>query len=224
MTATTILGGLIATVVGALFVQHLIYALQHRNWLRQLHISQQNRRMDELKALFVEFDEMLSKRVYRTRRLLYALRRRNADQIRTALSDYDQVLFLWNDKRNSLFIRLMRVVSLDLANEFEFVVTWELVGTGLALERLAREQLGGKVREGFYDDLTALEERLDVHSRVVYEFLREVYVSLQNEQEKTLTTDLYERIPASEDELETVSTWFLLRTLFIPVSKARQKV
>jgi hypothetical protein len=142
--------------------------------------------------------------------------------MRKALSDYDNVLFLWNDKRNSLFIKLMRVVSLDLANKFEFDVTWELVGIGLALERLAREKLEGKVREGFFDELTALEERLDAHSRVAYEFLRDLYVSLQAEQSKTLTTDLYERVPTSEEELATVSTWFLLRTLFIPVPKARQ--
>jgi hypothetical protein len=206
---------LLVTVVGGLLAQRL----QHQNWIRQQHISSQDRRIAELKTIFVEFDSLLSRRLYRTRRLLYSLRRGQPEAIDARLKEYDVIVCEWNDKRNSLQIRLVRVISVPLAQQFEHDLSRRFVSIGSRLERLTRAILANTPIDRIRFRLTDLEQELNSLSRSVYEFSREIYKSLQLEQDQVLYIDKHSRIPELESELESVSTWYLFKALFIPPTK-----
>lgn len=205
----------LVSVAGAV----IAHRLQHRNWIRQQQFASQEKSISELKLLFAELDNLLGRRLYRTRRLLYALRRFETNKFRATLEQYDDVIGEWNEKRNSFQIRLVRVVSQPLAHDFEHDLSRRFVGIGQKLERLTRR---GEIRSGskeHKDILTELEMELDSLSRSVYEFLRSIYIRLQKEQSDLHIIDRYDRVPDNEDQLASVSTWFLFKSLFIPARK-----
>lgn len=216
MTAAVIsvlLTFILVTVVGGIFV----HSLQHRNWIRQQHISNHEKLVSELKSIFVDLDSLLSKRLFRTRRVLYALRHGNADRIKESVDNYDNVICEWNEKRNSFQIRLVRVISVELATDnFEHDLSRRFVRIGGQLERLARAALSGSLPSNFRDTLTDLELELDFLSRSVYEFSREIYKKLQQEQNQLFYIDRFNKIPETSEEFDQISTWFLFKSLFIP--------
>jgi hypothetical protein len=183
--ASVLFSFVLVTIVGGIFAQRL----QHRNWIRQQYISNQDRRISELKTIFADLDSLLSKRLYRTRRLLYALRRNDQGLIESRLKDYDQIISDWNEKRNSFQIRLVRVISVQLAHEFEHDLSRRFVAAGLKLERLTRAARQKSAPNNFRAILTGLEEELNLLSRSVYEFLREIYKHLQVEQDRLFYVD-----------------------------------
>jgi hypothetical protein len=217
MTATVfsvLLSFVLVTVIGGVFAQRL----QHRNWIRQQHIASQDKLITELKSIFVELDNLMSRRVYRTRRLLYALRRFDTERLSVALKNYDAVISEWNEKRNSFQIRLVRVVSVPFAQDFEHDLSRRFIRIGSRLERLTREAFAGNRNANVPLILTDLEMELDWLSRSVFEFLRAIYIRLQAEQEKLYLIDISRRIPDDPDELGSVSTWFLIKSLFVPAA------
>src|SRR4051812_25323362 len=113
--ASALISFVLVTLIGGLFANRL----QYRNWIRQQFLGSQEKLISELKGIFVELDALLSKRLFRTRRLLYALRRGSAEKIEQSLKEYDAVVVEWNEKRSSLQIRLVRVINVTMANEFE---------------------------------------------------------------------------------------------------------
>lgn len=205
------------TIIGGLFAQ----TLQYRNWARQQFASSQDKMVAELKALFVELDSLLSRRVFRSRRLLYALRRDSGDKekLEQYISEYNSVVVDWNEKRNSLQIRLVRVINVSLATDFEHDLSRRFVQIGSRLERLARAALKDALPKGFRDTLTTLEGELDLLNRSVYEFSRELYRRLQLEQARVFYINQFDKIPTSPEELDRISTWYLLKALFVPVAK-----
>lgn len=208
----------LVTLIGGIFANRL----QHRNWIRQQKISSREKLIAELKALFVELDGLMSRRLYRTRRLLYASRRFDEKRFKTALKRYDEAINEWNEKRNSFQIRLVRVVSNELAQDFEHDLSHKFISIGLRLERVTRAVTNDhKSAPG--DLLTDLEIELQLLSRSVYEFLRSIYIRLQKEQTELYTIDRSLRIPSNDDELASVSTWFLFKSLFIPVPHTREE-
>jgi hypothetical protein len=216
--ASVLLNLLLITLVGGIFV----HRLQHRNWIRQQRIGSQEKLIIELKVLFAELDALLSKRLYRERRLLWALRRANEEGLKTALAQYDEVIQDWNEKRNSFQIRLVRVVSVSLAQEFEDHISRKLISIGGELERQTRNALTNNRKRGWQNSLTDLEIELKTLSRSVYEFLRTIYARLQREQDELYAVDKFQRMPQTEHELGYVSSWFLLKTLFIPLPQSRE--
>jgi len=200
------------TVAGGAFAHNL----QHRTWIRQQRFSSQEKRIAELKAIFAELDLTLSRRLYRTRRLLYALRRYSEARLASALEQYDIALGEWNEKRNSYQVRLVRVVNVSLAQDFEHDLSRRFIRIGAHLEKVARSAIATKAAPTEAQLLTDLEIALDELSRSVYVFLRTIYITLQTEQDDLYKVDRFQRIPESEQELAFVSTWFLFKSLFIP--------
>src|SRR5207302_954996 len=111
-------------------------------------------------------------------RLLYALRRYDEKKLKSALKNYDSIVTDWNEKRNSFQIRLVRVVSVPLAQEFEHDLSRRFINLGGQLERLTRQALAGRKGGSALDQLTTLESELDWLSRSVFEFLRTIYIRL----------------------------------------------
>lgn len=209
----------LVTIIGGIFVQ----SLQHRNWIRQQHITNQDKLISELKSIFIELDNLLSRRLYRTRRLLYALRRKDSEKIKTSLQDYDAVLCEWNDKRNSFQIRLVRVISVALANNFEHELSRRFVRIGSQLERLTRSVSVNDLPAGFHDTLSKLEIQLDLLSRSIYEFLREIYKRLQAEQQALYYIDRFIKVPENIDEIDHISSWYLFKALFVPPTERTEE-
>ncbi len=210
----------LVTVVGGLFAQ----SLQYRAWSRQQFLNNQDKIITELKTIFVEFDLLLSKRIFRTRRILYALRRGDPEKIRQSLVDYDGVVTEWNDKRNSLQIRLVRVISTRFSEDFEHDLSPKFVGLGAQLEQLAKAADNNSLPRNFKATLSRIEGQLNLLNRSSYEFSRELYKSLQNEQARLYHINKFDRIPETVEELDRISTWFLIKALFVPVSQLSKEL
>jgi hypothetical protein len=207
---TVLLSFVLLTLVGGAFA----YRLQHANWLRQQKIESRERLVAELRTIFVDLDLMLSRRLFRTRRLLYALRQGNSERISKCLGEYDEVVCDWNERRNSFQVRLVRVISQELARQFEFDLSSTFVGVGSVLERLVRTSCQRKLNRPERERLTELEGELDLLSRSVYEFVRTIYIHLQDAQGAAFSHD--QRLPEDDADLGSASIWFLLRSLFVP--------
>jgi len=203
----------LVTIVGGLFAQ----SLQHRAWSRQQFLNNQDKTITELKTIFVEFDLLLSKRIFRSRRILYALRSGNPSKLEQSLVEYNGVISEWNDKRNSLQIRLVRVVSSRFSEEFEHDLSPRFVQIGAQLEQLARAAGNNKLPRNFKSILTQIEAELNRLNRSSYEFSRELYKKLQSEQARLYHINKFDRIPETAEEIDRISTWFLIKALFVPV-------
>ena len=205
---SVLLSFVFATVIGSL----LAYALQHKNWLRQQQVSSHEKRIADLTNILVDLDATLNKRLYWTRRLLYAVRRPEKDRLLKAITKYDEAITEWNEKRNLFQIRLAGIVGVFAWQDFEHNLAPRLIGIGSELETLVRNKASSQRQR-----LVELEQQLNLLSRSIYEFVRTIYRAIQNEERAFYSLARSRRLPKNEDELALVSTWFLLKALLIPL-------
>lgn len=212
---SVILSFTFATVLGSL----IAYNLQHRNWIRQQQVSTHEKKIADLGAIFTDLDTTFSRRLYWTRRLLYATRRFNEERLIHAINEYDKAISEWNEKRNSFQIRLAAIVGVSAWQEFEHSIAQQYVELGAELERFAREARIKKSAPAERQRLNELEKGLDSLSHTIYNFTRTIYLAIQNAEQDFYSLARQKRLPKNDDELSFVSTWFLLKSLFIPIGK-----
>lgn len=207
-----VLSFVLVTIIGSIFAHNL----QFRNWIRQQQVTSHEKRIADLTTIFFDLDATLSKRLYWTRRLLYALRRYNEIQLTGVVAKYDEAITEWNEKRNSFQIRLAGVVGASSWQEFEHFIARRFIEIGSELEKFARLSMETKSATANRGRLTALENELNSFSHSVYDFTRTIYRSVQSEEKSFYTITRAKRLPNNDDELAMVSTWFLLKSLFVP--------
>jgi hypothetical protein len=179
--------------------------------------------MAALTEVLLDLDTTLNKRLYWTRRLLYGLRRSDNDYLGNAVRKYDEAITLWNERRNSFQIRLAGLIGTSAWQEFEHDLAPELLRIGAELERSVRALHfpGGSWPERQY--LNETEQRLNVLSHSIYAFSRSIYNRIQRKEASFYSLVRSKRLPANDDELDSVSTWFLLKSLFIPIGMTREE-
>src|ERR1700730_14536664 len=129
-----VLSFVLVTVVGSIFAT----SLQFRNWIRQQQVSHHELRIAELTAIFLDLDANLTRRLYWTRRLLYAIRWYDEARLPDVLTKYDEAITEWNQKRNSFQIRLAGAVGTASWQEFEHFLAPTFVKIGAELEGFVR--------------------------------------------------------------------------------------
>jgi hypothetical protein len=207
-----VLSFVLVTIVGSIFAT----SLQFRNWIRQQQVSHHEVRIAELTTIFLDLDTSLTKRLYWTRRLLYAIRRYNEARLPNVLAKYDEAITEWNQKRNSFQIRLAGAVSVASWQEFEHFLAPTFVEIGSELEGFTRllEHSKGATVDG--RRLYEIEDELNSLSHSIYDFTRRIYRAIKKEETAFYAIARAKRLPDNLDELSFVSTWFLFKTLFIP--------
>jgi hypothetical protein len=209
---SVVLSFVLVTIIGSIFAHNL----QFQNWIRQQQVSNHEKRIADLTAIFFDLDATLNKRLYWTRRLLYALRRYDEVRLANVLAKYDEAITEWNERRNSFQIRLAGVVGVASWQEFEHFLARRYVEIGSELEKFVRHSKNSKAAPTDSRRLNELEKELNSFSHSVYEFVRTIYRAVQNEEKAFNTIARAKRLPNNIEELAFVSTWFLFKSLFVP--------
>ncbi len=207
------------TVLGSI----LAHSLQYKNWIRQQQVGSHEKRIADLKAIFFDLDATLSKRLYWTRRLLYALRRYDEGHLSRVTGEYDKAITEWNERRNSFQIRLAGLVGVDSWQEFEHFLAQRYVAIGAELEIFVRQSRVSKSGPNEKSRLNELEHELNSLSHSVYDFSRTIYRAVQIEEDDFYAIARSKRLPKNDEELSFVSTWFLLKSLFVPLGVFPEK-
>jgi len=210
----------LATVLGSF----IAYSLQHRNWIRQQEVSNHEKKTADLQAIFFDLDATFSKRLYWTRRLLYSVRRYEETRLIHAIAEYDKAITDWNEKRNSFQIRLAAIVGVASWQKFEHSIARSYVEIGAELEAFSRRTLATKSEPKDKHRLNEIEHQLNTLSHTVYDFTRTIYNAIQTTEIQFYSLARQKRLPENEDELSFVSTWFLFKSLFIPVRKLGEEL
>lgn len=137
------LGFVLTTVVGGWWAARL----QERSWDRQ-----NERRLDEdeqqrAAAACEEISRLLDKRLYRMQRLFWVIARLDEDaaaveQLDARLSDYNDVLYEWNDRLNSNLALLGSHFG-PAAREYLYLLYEDFRRVGAQLETAARQARHG---------------------------------------------------------------------------------
>jgi hypothetical protein len=209
-----------ATVLGSV----IAYSLQHRNWIRQQQVGIHEKKVAELQAIFSDLDTTLSKRLYWTRRLLYAVRRYDEGRLARATLEYDKAITEWNEKRSSFQIRLFAVVGEYSWQEFEHVIARSYYEIGAELETFVRQSQSTKSAYPDRRRLNELESELNALSHLVYGFSRAIHRDIKTAENAFYSLARHERLPKNQTELSLVSTWFLFKSLFVPVRQSLEEL
>ncbi|MGZ8845824.1 MAG: hypothetical protein ACXW3C_05115 [Pyrinomonadaceae bacterium] len=161
--AKLVLGFLLTTICGGL----LGFLFQRRHARHQWLLSRWEKELEEAQTVFGEVSRLLDRRLYRTKRLLWALNR--PDVLQQRLDEYITIVTEWNDNINRILALIAINFTDDLRNEIDYKIGDEFVQIG----RLLEDSLGGKPMDG-----KKLEERINKLANRVYSFnlslLREI--------------------------------------------------
>jgi hypothetical protein len=139
-------GFLLTTVAGGWWAARL----QQRSWERQNDLRVREDEHQRAAAACEDISNLLDKRLYRMRRVYWAIQNYDAEpgatqRLDARLGDYNDVLYEWNDKLN---LNLARIGSHfgPSAREWLYVLYEEFRRVGAELERAAQEvRLGANV-------------------------------------------------------------------------------
>lgn len=191
---------------------------QHRNWVAQQRVIDHEKTYSELKQLFTEFLELANKRVFRSKRLLWALKSTNKSKIDEERLLYDGVVQDWNIATLSFKIRFIRILpnGTHIDAEINDTITIPFVEIGRALERRIRaidsdlvfKQLADSDFVKISGDIAKIESSIFTISRGVYKTLQELNadrLDVDGLSQELLDQRRYMDVPVS----------YLIRALFI---------
>jgi hypothetical protein len=186
------------TVVGAL----LGAAYQQRNWrfqnfeqFRQQRLSQASKTVDGLSKL-------IDRRLYRQRRLLWAVRSGDQSELSEALQNYREILFEWMDSLGQIKAELWLSFDKYTAIRFEEEVHDRFAALGRQIEHVIRTKSRSL--------LVQEERRLNVLGRSSYEFVHQLLRRISQEDLSGLTG----RDHISFENWDNLSTGYLVKRLF----------
>lgn len=202
---------LLTIILGGIIVNYLIYSLQVRNWLHQQRVLGDEKRYTSLTTLFADLSDSAGRRFARMSRLLDALSFDDLERIKTRLNDYDEALRDWNEKLNSLYVRLTTLLGSSMSETLEDNIQKEFVAVGQIIETLTRQRLDGK-KPG-RKDIATVKNRLNELQGALIEF-NEMFLRRLREEH----TNIYvgRKIPLTESNLRCFSNWQLFKALFYP--------
>lgn len=153
--AKLVLGFLLTTICGGL----LGFLFQRRHARHQWLLSRWEKELEEAQTVFGEVSRLFDRRLYRTKRLLWALNRPDVRQQRR--DEYTTIVTEWNDNINRILALMAINFSDELRNEVDYKIGNEFVQIG----RLLESSLGGKPI-----DEKKLEDRINKLAGRVYGF------------------------------------------------------
>lgn len=132
---------------------------QHRNWLQQQRIADIEKSYQELKTLFNDFVRVGGRRLYRSRRLLDALKVGNLTTVEDRLKDYDEVLAEWNEQYQNFYVRFVQTLTrgAQLHDQIDTGIRNRFVRAGKLLERGVRRCRNGHAAALTKDEIATIE-------------------------------------------------------------------
>jgi hypothetical protein len=154
---------------------------------------------------------LASRRLWRMRKLLNALTDGDNQKIEERRKEYDAVVSEWNEKFQSMMVRLTLYASWDLGQQLEGGLNRSFVDNGSRLQRLIRTRFA----TGTLDSqlLADLRRGLNMLSRQVFVFNRDTLRTVQRQRARTYYGV---EVEFTRSNLDRFRTWELLKALFKP--------
>ena len=121
---------LLTSVVGAWLAQKH----QQRNWRYQKKAADQDAERKAAEVAFREISQLMDKRLYRMRQLLWSLNRGDKQRIAEKLAEYRAVLYEWNDSNNVNLSRMEQYFGVEERRVFEHRISRDFIYIGMLLE------------------------------------------------------------------------------------------
>lgn len=203
--ASVVLAFVLTGVVG----NHLIHALQHRNWVSQQRVLGLQKDYDALRALFDEISQLTGKRLARMHRLALAANSAELQRVEELTREYDDVLREWNEKLNNLSARCTFYDDYWMTQRLHEDVQASFYLAGRSIEALVRiRRAGGRIDNRMWNE--ALAELVNTQATLT-NFNRDMLRTVKALQVKTFDG---EKVAFSEQRLDDFSTWQLFKALF----------
>ena len=171
--APILLGFLLTTVLGGFLGVYL----QQRSWAHRFKVERATAERDRAVQVFDEISRLLDRRLYRMRRLAWTLEgehnRPLSQRGQKSLSDYDAVLFDWNDSINRNLALLERYFGAERRDELDNEIGALMRSVGAVLDSRVRLESGAEV------DLSGLQLDLDRLADLIYAYNVELIRSIQ---------------------------------------------
>jgi len=206
----TLTSVVLAFVLTGVVGNHLIHALQHRNWVSQQKVIGLQRDYEALRLLFEEISQKAGMRLARMQRLALSVRDSDLDRILDLLKEYDEAVLEWNESFSNLCVRTTFYANYSMTSRLETEVQASFHEVGRNLENLVRlRKTGAAVRPS---DWRAIISRLNSTQGVLSNFNRDMLRLVKNKQVRTFEGEV---VNFSSDRLDQFSTWYLLKALFV---------
>lgn len=171
-----IVGFLLTTVAGGA----LGFFFQGRAWAHQHRVLLEQQEQERATQVFEEVSRLLDKRIYRMKRVHWALKRelesgQRSQATEGALEDYRGILFEWNDSINRNLALIQQYFGARFRDEFDYAIGSRMVDIGKELEAVSNQGATSPCGES-----GVLERRLHDLGLVVYHFNLEMIRALQS--------------------------------------------
>lgn len=189
----------------------LLHHLQYRNWLRQQRFSLATSNINEIIKLNEEIAELSSKRLWRMRKVVFALNDTNKERLDDALREYSEIKTVWNEKLSSFNARLTLYVSYKKSVELENHIQTKFYEANLVINTYVKDskKIGDKKAYALLSDLNLIQGHLTLWNK-------NLLYSIIEKQEKTY---LGQPIFLSKSNMQLFSNWELFKALFMPECK-----
>jgi hypothetical protein len=201
-----IIGFLLTGIIG----NQLVQRWQHRTWLHQQRFLGAEKEFVALRDLATELSAAISARLYKMRRLLWAVCGQDDEKLAQRLSEYDLALVNWNESLTSFYVRLAFCTHYYDSTSLERLIHEPFQQAGADLERLVRHRRNGtKVSAKQRSDLERTFNQLQAAS---WEFSRDLMRAVEQKRE-----DVYEgeHVGFHRYTMDRFSTWELIKALFV---------
>lgn len=176
--------------------------LQHGSWVQQNWDKLRSERKASALVVVQRASELFDRRLYRQRRLLWAVRGGDPPQIERELEEYRSAVFAWMDNLGRTKAELWASFDRWTATSFERELHDPLAEIGRRIERA--------LRTGHGTMLSAEERDLNRLGRDGYEFMQRLLERIQDEDLEGLAG----RYRLALNNWENLSVAYLLARLF----------
>lgn len=176
--------------------------LQHRNWHRQRSEELREERTQRALSVAENIARLVDRRLYRQRRLLWALQRGDLDEIAVARQDYKDAVFEWMDNLGRIKAELWSSFDQHTATSFERQVHDKFAKIGREIEAAIRSSADNK--------LVQEEKKLNVLGYSSYRFVHSLLERISDENINGLSG----KDSISFDNWNNLSSLVLLKRLF----------
>ena len=173
---TTVLGGLLGTY------------LQQRSWSHQFQAQNDARDLERATEVFEEVSRLLDRRLYRMRRLYWALSAETESSTRgqaeVRMADYVSVVYEWNDGINRILALLERYFGSGVRDRFDNDIGRQVRHLGEALQVLWNSLGDGRKGSSWRDpsegvSVDDLNPRFDRLANSIYDYNVELIRAIQ---------------------------------------------
>lgn len=205
--------------IGAvLLAAYLASRWQLRNWIYQQRIADSEKLNSETKNLFDDLVSLASKRLFKTRRLFWALQGGDPEKIERARISYDETLTDWNESELSWNVRFVKNMpnGTDFLGRINEKIRVPFVELGRKLESYIRKANGSGVdATAVFSEIESKRFNLTLNSlsKAIFEISRDIYGKLDYLNTARLDEDQFIKGQLNKQKFEELSVRQLFKSV-----------